>query len=1154
MTLLLLLMVGCTGNNKNGDGNTDANSSNNGAKSSTEHIVSVNVTKGKNSFTLHAVYTSPEYIDLSSISAKSFESPAKIYYGLKPKLQTKNVDKGYSVDVMCTYSVSDKSSYDYKLECDDLNDDSASSSARYVAKDEILLARWKEYKKTEFISFGAVGDIVSGSTSDDGGTSADDTTDGGSNNDGGSEQTATDHIVSVNVTEAGNSFTLHAIYTSPDYIDFSSISAKSFDSSAKIYYGLKPKLQSKKVAEGYSVDVMCTYTFNEKYSEDKFRVECDDLNDGLETTTEHTLAKDEIILARWKEYGKTEFMSFGPIGSFASETATGGGDTTGGGTADDSNATEHILSATVEQEANSFTLHALYTSPDYADISSISAASFDSSAKLYFGIKANVKSKKVSGGYSVDVKCTYTFNEKYSENKFRIECDDLNDGLETTTEHTLAKDEIILARWKEYGKTEFMSFGPIGSFASETATGGGDTAGGDTNTAPTAVAGDDVSITEGDTVSFDASNSSDDVSVDSYQWSEGNTTLSDSITFSKSDFSVGTHTIVLTVTDDKGLTGTDTIVITVEAVEIPLGTIKYNETFMHKIGTVDTYNAQKVTINGHYAYVADAQAGVKIFDITDPKAPLKVGDIVLPSGSSAQDVVVSGNYAYIAAGGTGLQIADISDPEAPLVVGNVNTSGGKKLILSGNYIYMTQTDKLNIIDVSTPSAPVLSKQEGLDITDLHIDGNHLYLTIYSMLYIYNISNPTKMTLISRIYSMNGGEMVFKDNMIYAFSPYKITIIDISEENATIAKEYTGNFGYPRDTMISGNHIYVASIDFLDVYDISTALKPKLIGRSPIKNTRGLALTGNIAYTANTNDGLTIFDITTPKTLLAKEVLTLSNCNDIKVDSNYIYTANRTGGINIIDRLTYAIIGTLKTAATAEKIAISGNYLYVINTGTTEGLGGFQVIDITIPSAPKIVSSTTRILQAGSQLTVKGNYAYLLNKDNGLIILDISNPLKPKTLSTFVIPSTYMTVYGNYVYSNYATGYYAPKTNIIDITDPSVPVKLATDIESVARILIDGNIAYTTDGYRFSIIDMTDPKVPSTVSTLSLNSAWGILVSGNFAYVEAGGLTIIDISVNTAPTILATVPLSGNNAQQIFDNKIYCASNKGISVIDISELN
>ena len=74
------------------------------------------------------------------------------------------------------------------------------------------------------------------------------------------------------------------------------------------------------------------------------------------------------------------------------------------------------------------------------------------------------------------------------------------------------------------------------------------------------------SISEGESVTFDASQSNDsDGEIVSYKWSEGAVLLSSDISFTKADFSVGTHTISLAVTDDDNATATATVTVAVSA-------------------------------------------------------------------------------------------------------------------------------------------------------------------------------------------------------------------------------------------------------------------------------------------------------------------------------------------------------------------------------------------------------------------------------------------------------------------------------------------------------------------------------------------------------------------------------------------------------------
>jgi hypothetical protein len=84
------------------------------------------------------------------------------------------------------------------------------------------------------------------------------------------------------------------------------------------------------------------------------------------------------------------------------------------------------------------------------------------------------------------------------------------------------------------------------------------------NQPPVADAGVDQTVTEESSVTLDGSGSSDpDGSIVSYLWTEGSTTLSTTVSFTKTDFSVGVHTLTLTVTDDDDATDADDVNITV---------------------------------------------------------------------------------------------------------------------------------------------------------------------------------------------------------------------------------------------------------------------------------------------------------------------------------------------------------------------------------------------------------------------------------------------------------------------------------------------------------------------------------------------------------------------------------------------------------------
>ncbi len=79
--------------------------------------------------------------------------------------------------------------------------------------------------------------------------------------------------------------------------------------------------------------------------------------------------------------------------------------------------------------------------------------------------------------------------------------------------------------------------------------------------------------TEGQRIRFSAEGSSDaDGNIVKYVWKEGNTVLSEIPVFDKADFSVGKHTLALSVTDNDGNTNSTTVKVKIQAKAVPAPT------------------------------------------------------------------------------------------------------------------------------------------------------------------------------------------------------------------------------------------------------------------------------------------------------------------------------------------------------------------------------------------------------------------------------------------------------------------------------------------------------------------------------------------------------------------------------------------------------
>ncbi len=105
---------------------------------------------------------------------------------------------------------------------------------------------------------------------------------------------------------------------------------------------------------------------------------------------------------------------------------------------------------------------------------------------------------------------------------------------------------------------------------------------------------------------------------------------------------------------------------------------------MSRIG--DNMSAMEVKVAGNLAYVADLNAGLVIFDITDKSSPVEVSRYRL-SGADGIDVV--GNRAYLASTFGEIAVLDITTPSQPVLIGSsTQPANSKDVRVVGDLVYI----------------------------------------------------------------------------------------------------------------------------------------------------------------------------------------------------------------------------------------------------------------------------------------------------------------------------------------------------------------------------------------------------------------------------------------------------------------------------------
>ena len=239
------------------------------------------------------------------------------------------------------------------------------------------------------------------------------------------------------------------------------------------------------------------------------------------------------------------------------------------------------------------------------------------------------------------------------------------------------------------------------------------------------------------------------------------------------------------------------------------------------------------------------------------------------------------------------------------------------------------------------------------------------------------------------------------------------------------------------------------------------------------------------------------------------------------------------------------------------VFVSGDFAYVTNQDE-----GLKVVNITDPSNPFIIGSydTPDLAQS---VFISGDYAYIADYQGDIDgfnfqIANISDPTNPSYVGKAETYDEARNVYvsGNYAYV--ANGY--DGLCILDITNPTNPTIVGT-CDTSGYALDDkvvGNFVYLADDINgLVVINVSNPLVPAIVAeyNTSISSAISVVVEGNYAYVADfdNGIVVVNITDPTAPSFAGSWSKSGVSDAYIGGDYLYITDiNDGLSVVNIAD--
>ena len=270
--------------------------------------------------------------------------------------------------------------------------------------------------------------------------------------------------------------------------------------------------------------------------------------------------------------------------------------------------------------------------------------------------------------------------------------------------------------------------------------------------------------------------------------------------------------------------------------------------------------------------------------------------------------------------------------------------------------------------------------------------------------------------------------------------------------------------------IAGSYAFVAAGQ-LWIVDLTDPRRPTFVGGvgSHDDLISSVVVSGRFAYVTDTLLGLLVFDVTDPRNPgLVSTTPVPGIAIEVELSDHYAYVADSPGLVvlDVSDPRNPQITGRVVTPAVAVSVAVSSGAAYVTQAGSN---GGLEVVDVTIPSNPRIVNSLPVSGSGAGRVTVDGDKVRFIYQNNGLegglVLVDGAHVQAPPVDAVIAMPGCFlneMTAKGGLLYA------------------------------------IERTPAEEQD--RLCVIDPTDPQNPRIVGSLLINSAEHGTVAGHYAYV------------------------------------------------------
>lgn len=500
-------------------------------------------------------------------------------------------------------------------------------------------------------------------------------------------------------------------------------------------------------------------------------------------------------------------------------------------------------------------------------------------------------------------------------------------------------------------------------------------------------------------------------------------------------------------------------------------------------------NSKGVTMakKGSILFIALQDNTVDILDVQNLSDVKRIGSIQL--SNSIKDICVIDNTIFFAQGNVGIDIWDIENTSDISYLTTLYDGGSAtKIEYKENLLFVADgSDGLEVFNTTNQNNPLKigNFTDGSSFQDLVLF-NDAVLTIDSSDYlkILAVSNITNIKKLSECFIDNPKSIVMKENYSFITHNNQVTIINCTDlSNPTLLLNYTASDTITTQTL-KNNFLYLGldkGLEFVEIQSFSSLHRINKFGYYEINT---LAITNELLFISLGTEGLVIFDITTPTSIIKiSNYTTTGNIVDISVNDNFLYLIIEDKSVEILN-----IENPYQPTKVGEYLSegvkdgcIRDSYLFL-----AAGAEGLKILDISNINTITQINNYLESYFVAVKLELYENNLFVFDETGDVSLFDYTeiivheNEIKEKAKATY---DNYVDVAAMNDFVYLSTG---NDLVIIDITNPNDFSKEETyvTITGVYRdLVLTNNLLYVLGLNTIQILDITDPNSITKVEYL-----------------------------------------------------------------------